>query len=105
MAIARVAGLKTVLQDIEETRPTRTLDEKQLENLESLRNSCLTVLEDLDRLLGKYTSLSSESHDNSSRSRRVWDRFKFDQKVVQDLRNRIVSNTNLLNTFLASLDR
>src|SRR6266487_2769086 len=105
MSSRRLAGLKTVLEDVEETIPVRTLNRTQATNLESLRQGCLKVLEDLEILVKKDMTLSSKSHDVPSWSRRPWERIKWDQKVVQELRSRIVSNTNLLNIFLASLDR
>lgn len=59
-------------------------------------NGCKTVLTDLDNLLQRYK-------DIGKKTRWTWDRLRWHQSGIQDMRARIISSTGLLNAFNLSL--
>lgn len=73
----------------------RELPPEQQQKLGELLHGCENVLKDLDKLMKKYQGLGA------SQGPRTIDRFKWDPKEVTNLRDRLISNTNLLSTFLS----
>ncbi|KAK2754078.1 hypothetical protein FQN54_007247 [Arachnomyces sp. PD_36] len=57
---------------------------------------CLDVLVDLEAHLAKYNSLPTQS-------KRAWDMLTWDQQGGKDLRERLMSNVTMLNTFYSTL--
>ena len=71
--------------------------DKPSQALSSLIQGCRNVLEELDAMLPK--SFDNNSQNLRARSQSMWNRVKWDQKKIEGFRNRITSNTSLLNTF------
>lgn len=81
------------------------LDSEQLKKLSILTQGCREVLEDLDSVLRKNGSLNRQLSGLGSKTRKAWKGIKWDQKDIEELRSRIVSNISLLNLFNSSLAR
>lgn len=71
----------------------------------TLTKSSQDVLKDVNDLLEKFARLGENSSGLRNRARNTFKKITWDERGVRDLRSRIVSNTTLLNTFLASLTR
>ncbi|KAF2032703.1 hypothetical protein EK21DRAFT_60249 [Setomelanomma holmii] len=64
--------------------------------LEDAYEPCISVLQDLDKLLEHYNGLDSKT-------RRTWDRLKWDPDKTRSLRERLTSSVTMLNSFYTSL--
>ena len=71
----------------------------------TLTQSSQDVLDDINDVLEKFAKLGVKSSGLRNRARRAFKKVAWDEGSVRDLRSRIVSNTTLLNTFLAILTR
>lgn len=101
----RIKSLSTVLQDIDDILPARDLTSHQQTELGNVVKHCKSVLEELNEILIKFKELDPVAKSLDGKPRRVWKRFKWDQKDITELRSRISSNILLLNTFLGRISR
>ncbi|KAI9848948.1 MAG: hypothetical protein M1837_005837 [Sclerophora amabilis] len=98
-----VSSSRVILDDIAVTLSEQELTPQQEVELKKLINGCSDVLTELDRALEEYSGLSGSSESIRGRSKRVWDRLKWDQNDIRDFRSRITLNTAHLNAFNANL--
>jgi hypothetical protein len=94
-----------VLQDIDDILTARDLTNHQQTELGNVIKHCQSVLQELDEILIKFKELDPVAKGADGKPRRVWKRFRWGQKDIDELRSRIVSNILLLNTFLARVNR
>jgi hypothetical protein len=94
-----------VLQDTDDILPARDLTSQQQTELGEIAKHCQSILEELNEILKKFKELDPVAIGLDGKPRRVWKRFKWDQKDVDELRSRISSNILLLNTFLGQISR
>jgi len=71
----------------------------------SLLEGCRGVLTQLEVKLTKYENLGGNPKSLSGKFQRVWNKMKWDQDKIRELRDRITLNTTLLNAFNISLTR
>lgn len=64
--------------------------------LQDAYEPCIEVLLELDKLLLHYNSLDTKT-------KRTWDRLKWDPEKSRTLRDRLISSTSMLNGFYSSL--
>ncbi|KAK2804620.1 hypothetical protein FQN51_001821 [Onygenales sp. PD_10] len=88
-------NLCIILEDIQSVLPTRALTQKQKENLSSVTEGCISVLEALKSKLGQYHAIDPDIQNGKSQSfvlqiQKAWKRIKWDPKDVEDLRSRVV---------------
>jgi hypothetical protein len=96
-----VASLHLVLKDVDSTiskRELSPLSPEKAADLNQISTGCRSVLTELDDLLQKYKSVGK-------RTRWSWDRLKWHQSDIVELRSRIISHTGMLNAFNISLNR
>jgi hypothetical protein len=101
----RVKSLSSVLQDIDDILTARDLSNHQQTELGNVIKHSQSVLQELDKILIKFKELDPVAKGIDGKSRRVWKRFRWGQKDIDELRSRILSNILLLNTFLARVNR
>jgi hypothetical protein len=91
-------SLHAVLKETEEYTKENAdhLDTSRKYRLEILCQGCHGVLADLEGLLNRYDSLSTQTQ-------RTWDRMRFGLKDLSDVRSRLVSSTTMLNAFTTML--
>jgi peptidoglycan hydrolase CwlO-like protein len=94
-----------VLRDIDDILPERDLTSQQQTELGDIIKRCRDVLGDLDKILDKFKELDTSAKGLDGKPRRVWKRFKWDQKDIDEFRSRIASNILLFNTFLGRVSR
>lgn len=99
----RVANLKLVLDDVVQSRSKLQISEEQKEKLDALVEGCKDVLAELRAKLKKSECLDNTSQTLKVKSRKAWSRLRWDQAEIQGLRDRIVSNATLLDSFNSSL--
>jgi hypothetical protein len=99
----RVKSLSNVVRDVEDVLPNRELTDRQKTTLHDILEGCRNVLIALDRVLDKYYGLDTSPKGFGNKSRRVWNRLKFEPDDIRDLRSRISSNIELLNAFNTNL--
>ena len=88
-----VVSLHVVLKETEDlVAESGSLNQDQASHLKHLAASCSKVLEDLEQLLTKYKSLGSKSQ-------RTWDRLKWGNEGLTDVRARLTSNTSMLSAY------
>jgi Cdc6-like AAA superfamily ATPase len=73
--------------------------------LEDIDKGCRNVLDDLQRIVDKYSELSSESGSVGKRIKRVWKRLKWDPEDINKLRSRISTNISFLSAYNGILTR
>lgn len=101
----RVKSLSIVLQDIDDILPTRDFTSHQKTELGNVVKNCRSILQELDNILIEFKELDPVAKCVDGKPRRVWKRFRWDQKDVNELRSRISSNILLLTTFLGQVNR
>ena len=101
----RVKSLSIVLQDINDILPARDLTSHQQTALGNIVRHCKSVLDDLNEIVIKFKELDPITKSLGRKPRRIWKRFKWDQKDITELRSRISSNILLLNTFIGHVSR
>jgi hypothetical protein len=101
----RVAGLYIVLDDVARSSPVCDLNKQQRTDLAVLIQGCQDVLNTFDTILQKQGVLEGKCSGFRSKSKRAWERLKWDQGEISELRNRLVSKTTLLDAFNSSISR
>jgi len=92
----KVAYLKLVFQEVQETVTGRDIEQAKQAELEQLVHGCNSVLLELQTLLHKYKGLGTQS-------KRTWDRLPWGNEPVERIRLRLVSHVSLLTSFRAEL--
>ncbi|EUC35349.1 hypothetical protein COCCADRAFT_35082 [Bipolaris zeicola 26-R-13] len=87
-------SLTNLLDDIQD-KFDKIPESKQQQLIEAY-TPCIEVLEELDKILLHYNGLDTKS-------KRAWDRLKFDPSTLRNLRERLVASVAMLNTFYTSL--
>ncbi|TVY81567.1 hypothetical protein LSUE1_G002793 [Lachnellula suecica] len=98
-----VAGLYIVLDDVARSFGSYDLTERQKSDLQTLISGCQTVLTALDVILQKYGVLESMPTGLRAKSKKAWDRLKWDQAEIVELRARLTSQTTILDAFNGSI--
>ncbi|CZR65079.1 uncharacterized protein PAC_14979 [Phialocephala subalpina] len=91
-----VGSLHLTLKDVDNTIQDNEMPVNKKADLMQIVDGCKAVLTDLDNLLQKYKNIGKKT-------RWSWDRLRWHQSDIQDMRARIISSTGLLNTFNLSL--
>jgi hypothetical protein len=86
--------LTNLLDDIKDKYDK--IPENKRKQLEDAYEPCIDVLQELDKLLVHYNSLDT-------RTKRAWDRLKWDPEKAAMLRASLTSSVTLLNAFYTSL--
>jgi hypothetical protein len=97
--------LSNALRDVDDLLPQRDLTTQQRKDLDEIAQGCYAVLKNLGEELDKYQELDSDVKGISGKSRRVWKRFKWDQRDIDQLRNRINLNIGAFSMFLGRITR
>ncbi|KAJ4985857.1 hypothetical protein SVAN01_08655 [Stagonosporopsis vannaccii] len=87
-------SLTNLLDDIQDKY--EKIPPQKRDQLLAAYDSCLDVLSELDKLLQHYNCLDTKS-------KRAWDRLKWDPEKSRSLRERLASSVAMLNTFYTSL--
>lgn len=66
---------------------------------------CWNTLEELEKILDKYSELDSRPKSVSKRVKRAWKRLMWEPDDIRELRSRISSNITLLNAFSGKFTR
>jgi hypothetical protein len=93
-----VGSLHLMLKDVDITIKERSLSSEKEADLIQIINGCKGVLTDLDGLLKKYSNVGKKT-------RWSWDRFRWHQNDIVEMRARVLSHTGILNSFNLSLTR
>ena len=90
-----VLSLHAVLKECEETVFARPLSQDRKERLVVIKEGCDKVLQDLQSLVTKYESLGTQS-------KRTWDRMKWGNEDIAEIRARLTSNITILTAYISS---
>lgn len=94
-----------MLRDIDDVLPERDLTSQQQTEFGDIIRCCRDVLQDLDKTLTKFKELDNSAKSVDGKARRVWKRFKWDQRDFDEFRSRIGSCVLLLSAFLGRISR
>ncbi|KAL1798712.1 hypothetical protein ACET3X_002749 [Alternaria dauci] len=86
--------LSNLLEDIQDKYDK--IPENKRQQLVDAYEPCIEVLEELDKLVLHYNGLDTKS-------KRAWDRLKYDPDVSRNLRERLIASVSMLNSFYTSL--
>ena len=98
-----VFGLHRLLDDVANNLSGLQITDEQRDSLSKLVEGCRIVLDDTEKLIRKNEILDTKSSGISSR--KVLKKLKWDSTTVNELRNRVISSTAILNGFNTSLVR
>ncbi|KAF2829448.1 hypothetical protein CC86DRAFT_189879 [Ophiobolus disseminans] len=87
-------SLKSVLEDINDK--FEKIPESKRAQLIDAYEPCIDVLKELDTLLNHYNGLDTKT-------KRAWERFKWDPEKARSLRERLTSSVAMLSAFYTSL--
>jgi len=93
-----VSSLHLIIKDVDNTIKDRSLSPEKEADLVRISEGCRSVLTDLDALLQKYRNVGKQT-------RWTWDRLKWHQGDITELRSRVISNVGMLGAFYTSLNR
>lgn len=82
-----------VLKEAEETLFARPLPPSKQQGLKAVHDSCYGVLTDLQNLVDKYENMGTQG-------KRTWERFRWGNEPIAELRARLTSNTTFLITYM-----
>jgi hypothetical protein len=88
--------LTNVLEDIADKVQQEQIPQKKVPQLLDAYEACIEVLQELDKLLKHYNSLDTKS-------KRAWDRLKWDGEKAKTLRGKLTASVVLMNGFWTSL--
>jgi len=100
-----VKVLSNALRDVDDVLPQRELTIEQKTDLDEIAQGCYDVLKKLEETLGKYQELDSSAKGINRKSRRAWKKLQWDQKDIDQFRNRITLNIGAFDTFLGRITR
>jgi hypothetical protein len=86
--------LSNLLEDIQDKYDK--IPENKRQQLIDAYEPCIEVLEELDKLVLHYNGLDTKS-------KRAWDRLKYDPERSRVLRERLIASVSMLNSFYTSL--
>ncbi|KAF2121453.1 hypothetical protein BDV96DRAFT_640845 [Lophiotrema nucula] len=89
-------SLTNLLQDVADKIESQSIPESKNQQLLDTFETCVDILSELDKTLKHYNSLDSKS-------KRAWDRLKWDSDTSRLLREKLTSAVTLLNSFYISL--
>lgn len=95
--------MHAALEDVEEYVKRHGLGAERVARLTLIGKGCNDVLKALEVTLAGYESLGSKSKGLKERCKRMRDRLRWAMETVGDFRMRLVSHTNMLTLFLASI--
>ena len=98
-----VKVLSNVLRDVDDVLPQRDLTSLQKKDLDEIAQHCYNVLKKLEETLDKYQELDSSVKGIRGKSRRVWKRLQWDQREIDQFRNRISLDISAFGTFLGRI--
>ncbi len=87
--------MHAVLKEGEETLFVGPLSPERAERLRVIKEGCDKVLVDLQRLVERYESLGTQS-------KRTWDRMKWGNEDIAEIRTRLISNITILTAFIST---
>ncbi|KAL8686003.1 MAG: hypothetical protein Q9218_007413 [Villophora microphyllina] len=103
-----VKGLSSVLRDLEDVLPERSLTDKQTASLGDILEACKRILTDLNKCLDRYQELGDQDKNGhtgfGTKSRRFWKRLRFEPDDIRDLRSRLQSHIGILAAFMERID-
>src|SRR5438874_1132958 len=103
--LTRLQQLANITGSLDTFLRSQSLTNVHMSSLRTAKSECLDVLGEMNKLITKYPELESVSSGFRDRSRRLWQRLKWDSTDVQKLRLRLTSNISLLSTIYAELSR
>ena len=95
----RVKSLSIILNDAGEIQLGRKLDEKEKADLKHIDDCCRKDLTELRHIFDTNSKLNPQKGGFVSGIKRSWKRLNWKPDDIRDLRDRIVFNTTMLNTF------
>ena len=105
--IDRVANLYLVLDFVSEAVAPNSsgleLSNEQKANLSTLIKGTEDLLKEIASKIDKYESLGERPLTIGNKAQKAWKKIRWDQDAIEGYRSRIISNTNLLNTFISGL--
>ena len=94
-----------VLDDVVRSFGSYDLTTKQEADLQTLIFGCQDVLRILDSILQRYGILDCKAKGLRAKTKKAWERMKWDQGEIVELRARLTSHTALLDAFNGSVSR
>ena len=94
-----------VVGDVEVVLSDRELSSKQKTELDDIDCGCRNILNELEKMLDKYSELGPVPMSVGKRVKRVWKKLKWDPNDIQKLRDRVISNVQFVNSFNSRLTR
>ncbi|KAH6882759.1 hypothetical protein BKA58DRAFT_24495 [Alternaria rosae] len=86
--------LTNLLEDIQDKYDK--IPESKRQQLIDAYQPCIEVLEELDKLVLHYNGLDTKT-------KRAWDRLKYDPEKSRNIRERLIASVSMLNSFYTSL--
>jgi hypothetical protein len=94
-------SLSRLIEDVGEEMTSHSLSVTQQETWHECLEGCTSVVNDLRNFMSEHSLIEETS--GSNKLKRVWERIKWDEGPVMELRARIASNISILNAFQATL--
>lgn len=98
-------SLSNVLRDVDDVQSQQDLTGQQKQSLDEVAQGCHSVLDQLNKTLDRYQELDSSAKGIGRKSRKVWKRFQWDEKDIDQFRSRITLNIIAFNAFLGQITR
>jgi hypothetical protein len=101
----RVRGLTIILQDVDIQLPGYDIDDRQRKQLGEISHNCETLLNEVQDAIGKYKVVEYCGTSIHKKARSIWKRIAWEPKDIGELRDRLLSNVTLLQSFLSAISR
>ncbi|KAJ5422843.1 hypothetical protein N7445_010951 [Penicillium cf. griseofulvum] len=98
-----VRGLTIILQDVDVQLPGYDINDHQRKQLQEISHSCGTLLKELQDAIRKYKVVEYCGTSIPKQARSIWKRMAWEPKDIGELRDRLLSNVTLLQSFLNAI--
>ncbi|KAJ5592115.1 hypothetical protein N7537_009019 [Penicillium hordei] len=98
-----VRGLTIILQDVDIQLPGYDIDDRQRKQLGEISHNCETLLNEVQDAIGKYKVVEYCGTSIHKKARSIWKRIAWEPKDIGELRDRLLSNVTLLQSFLSAI--
>ena len=95
--------MHSALEDVGEYVKRHELEAERVARLTLIGKGCNDVLKALESILASYKSFGSKPKGLRYRGKRLIDRLRWAMETVGAFRIRLISHTNMLTLFLASI--
>ena len=93
-------GLSDLIQDVHDVISQKDLTIQEKTRIEERAGDCKEYLQKLESFLNDYQEIDPNATRQGSKIRMVWTKFKWDEKAIEEHRQRVIRSINAFTLVL-----